>query len=86
MMRGDDVAALVAIMILVMINGFFVAAEFALVSLRSSGFRRTDAGRRESGCVSEYLIEGALEHVWSIRRAATCAAPGGFQVELREAR
>ena len=51
-------AALAAIVILVLINGFFVAAEFALVSLRPDQLPRSRAGtivRNQAGHLDEYL-------------------------------
>src|SRR5215213_4414249 len=51
-------AALAAIVILVMINGFFVAAEFALVSLRPEQLPRSRAGQivhNQAEHLDEYL-------------------------------
>src|SRR5215212_2422176 len=51
-------AALAAIVILVMINGFFVAAEFALVSLRPEQLPGSRAGkivRNQAVHLDEYL-------------------------------
>ncbi len=51
--------ALLAIVVLVLVNGFFVAAEFALVSARPERMagrgRRAPAGAQAAGSLDEYL-------------------------------